>query len=79
MAEVLLFKRQKIGLVVCTNKDHFHGAKNLFLSYLIYNGKVLDEPDHRTCLKILNAYEGRRELVVILKVCMHCRKRGAKS
>lgn len=69
----MLAVRQKIGLVICPNKDRWHNE--VFVSYIIWNRKMLDEPDAETCLRIIRSYEGMRDLEVVERTCLHCQKR----
>lgn len=65
-----------IALVMCPDLDWWHRAtdSNPFIGYIIWNGKILDEPDHMTVLRILNHYP-KRERVIVYHICIHCRRR----
>lgn len=67
---------KKIGLVICPNLDGWHETP-LFVSYIIYS-KIIDDPNHQTCLRILKHFERVRDVEVVYRTCIHCRRRGCK-
>lgn len=67
----------KIGIIVCLNQDGWH-TDTPFVSYIIWNGKMLDEPDAPTCIRIVRAYEGKRAVEVVERTCIHCQMKLRK-
>ena len=69
----MLATRQKIGIVVCPNLDGWH--EHPFIEYVIWNHKILDDPDPQACLRIVKAYDGMRDVEIVERTCIYCQKR----